>query len=961
MRKSGWSSGAVGAILLMTTAASVCAVGPQRPFPPIGLKPVETSFEVSGRFTAQRRPRVTVLHFQDTNTEAEHAHYGSSVEAMLVTFLKRKSQFVVVERQRLKDVLEEKQRIQRGQIHLNPDDPTSRELLEKIDVFILGSVTLLDVEDDVKVAGKSVVSAAGGEAGSGSLDDSQTAEEVRPEIRGPRIEVDAKLLSRFDGRIVAAAQRRGPVACLRSIVERLGIALEQDFLRPYYGRLRVKLTEPEYARFILTPILLDSALDEEKPPVERATTVRIGAEQDNVQSWTTDPTTYTIENLLSGWYTMRLERSGYNEIKSDPARWEARDRFGKIELYDRVTETPFAKVSPELRRFVVHVDPLGSDLINGDTLDFVFHKNGGSLAPRIRRQYVDADFTHSPQRIMLVGKKLDINEMEGPAEYAEDSKCDLFQEEKPVPPHYGKTYVASGQTFDFDSFKGGKLVIEDYQGEVIPTGVYRMALWEPYFETEKFDVRVYPQDNKKVAQTVLNRSTEHLVLGVTGPRPASRMALEGRDTHQRVALPLDFSGDKEQPKLPVDVYSASTNISGLDGWRQNADLLPAVASPALTDVMNTKEELRLIYEPEELPAELKRLESEKEKKKSAPPAEPHRLTVKTRFGVAGHLDVFSKTPDPLAADYYLDKDVLEILDLLIYGHEAPPEEPPGFWKTLFGGRRSAARKGLHTLPAAGFVPPSPPPKVEQAAAWPQVAAELLARSDGPSFFVESGPVASSSPNGDKTERRVSYPRDPDKLRELLAHRLEMIDLLVLSGQDMAELRRSPEVSAIIQRYIAAGGSLFAFVDQAGDYGDAVGASLSVELPRRRTRRFEVAQGAVSGIVPKLDKKRLKVKSKRALPELADDSSGSWRVIANSQRRKGPRIIERGSRTEGGYVALWLDNPESFRGPLGGTVAKVEETRARLEEHVWEWAHFLMYRRFDQTGEQRRRAEAEITR
>src|SRR4051794_36372431 len=83
----------------------------------------EPSFSVTGRYTAQRKPRITVYDFQDTNSEAQSKKYGSSVQAMLVTFLKRKSQFVVVERQKLGDVLAEWQRNQRGQTNLQSSDP----------------------------------------------------------------------------------------------------------------------------------------------------------------------------------------------------------------------------------------------------------------------------------------------------------------------------------------------------------------------------------------------------------------------------------------------------------------------------------------------------------------------------------------------------------------------------------------------------------------------------------------------------------------------------------------------------------------------------------------------------------------------------------------------------------------------------------------------------------------------
>jgi len=158
-----------------------------------------------------------------------------------------------------------------------------------------------------------------------------------------------------------------------------------------------------------------------------------------------------------------------------------------------------------------------------------------------------------------------------------------------------------------------------------------------------------------------------------------------------------------------------------------------------------------------------------------------------------------------------------------------------------------------------------------------------------------------------------------------------LDLLLLDAHDMAQLRRSPEVAAIVEQYVAAGGALFAFVAEAGDYREIVGAPLVIEAASKPTDRFNLAPGEVTGVVPRFDKKKVDVKSKRTLPELSKLSSrGPWRVIAFTQGQKGPRIIERDGRREGGYVVLWLDDSASFRGRQGGTVPKVEETRRNLE-------------------------------
>lgn len=926
---------AAGLILLLVVGlVRAQEIGPPPPITlPPALSPVipapteeEARFEVSGRYTAQRRPRVTVFDFENTNSMAQEARYGSSVEAMLVTFLKRKSQFVVVERQKLGTLNEERDRIDKGMIAIEPGDMAARQLLEKIDAFILGNVTLLNVPTDQNTT-------RGADQQPGGPD----VPKPRVTVQGPRIEVDAKLLSRFDGRIIAAAQRSGPVACLRSIVERLGIALEQEFLRPYYGKLKVDLDDPENVRVFLTPILLDNALDEEKPPVELSSTVTIGNEFDIIETWTTDPTTYTVDNLLSGWYSMRLERPGYEELKADRARWEARSDFGQTEIYDRLTGKPLSNTDPEPRRFVVHVDPLGTEVIDGDALKFVFRKKGGSLAPLVRRQYLDTDFTQAPQRVILMGgREVDLNKLDnGPEEFADDQRCDLFDEKPIVVPNYGRTYISPSEKFDFATFKGGELIIEDYKGEIVPIGQYELALWEPNYQVEKTDVTVRDRDHKKVTRTSLVRETLPVKLDVTGARPANRVILVGRETHYRLELPLDFTEIKEQRGLPADAYVVSTNISGLEAWSQSTRLLPGSSSPPMYYTRSPA------YDPKITNP------SEEGKKLARAP----RLTIKTRFGLGGRLEVFSRPPDPLAADVFIDRDLMKIFNLLLYGsEERPVEERGGLLKAAAQVGRTAVRI-LEETP----VRPAPP------SAEPDPGPAPAASSAPPAQTASGAPPASGDAPEDAAEEEKApppqLPRDPDELRKLLAQHLELMDLLVLDPQDMAQLRRSPEVAAIVQRYVTGGGALFAFVSETGDYGEVVGAPLVIEAVSKPTDRFNLASGEVVGIVPRFDKKKLDVKSKRALPELGKLApNGPWRVVAFTQGRKDPRIVERGKREDGGYVALWFDDPDSFRGRLGGTVPEVEETRLKMEERILLWARFLMYRRYDKAGEQRSLAE-----
>ncbi len=792
----------------------------------------------SEAYTAQRRPRVTVGEFKDANAKSPDAQLASSVESMLETSLKTNSQLLLVERQSLGPLLEELQRRQKGMVDIPAGETASHPLLERVDAYIEGTVTVLDEPSGQDAAGR----AAG---------------KSRSDIASQRVEIDAKLLSIHGGGILGAAQRGGPRSCLRSIVERLGVALERDFLRPYYGKLRLDLSQPENVQIFLTPILADTGRIEERSPVERGSTVTIGSEHDTVESWITDPTTYTIEDLLGGWYLLRLVRPGYEEIKADPARWEVRSRLGTPEVYDRVTKQPLSRLDPELRRFVVHVDPLAIEDIDGDALGFTLRKQGGSLAPRVKRQYLDDDFSRVPQSVLLMGgERLHINGLKEPEMISDSPECDLFDERRPAPPEFVRTHVTSGQTFDLDQFKGGELIIDDYRGEIVPAGQYEIVLWDPNYRYERRTILVRDGDQRKEARVPLTRETVTLTLEATGARPGNKVILKGRETRRPFELPLDFTATKEERSVPVDLYTASTDIPGLNGWRQNIDLL-------LSNFPPPKYYPSSPYSP--------RIDRASEEQRR--PNQDPNLTVKTRLAVAGRLDVLSRLPrDP--AGVFIDHEVPRILDLLLRNQEVS--------------------------------------------------------------------------------------RERDKRCELLARRLKVIDLLVLDPRDMARLRGLPEVAAVIRRFVEEGGALFAFITEAGDYEEAVGAPLVTGVVGHPTDRFNLTPGDVGDVVSRQVKGE-DLPSRRILPELSGSvTKAPWRVIAFTEGRKGPRIVERGEKGSGGYVALWLDDPGSFRGPRGERRPKVEESRARVEERVLAWARYLMYRRYDKGGEQRRRAEVALT-
>ncbi len=667
---------AAGAAFLLTLSAAAWAQ--------------ETGGEKHSRFTAQRRPRVAILEFDNMNAEAAKTGYASSVEAMLVTFLQRKSQIAVVERNKLGGLYEEKRRIQMGQVDVPPGDTAALKLLERVDAYILGSVTLLD---------------------------------------GPRIEIDVKLFSRFDGRVVAAAQRSGPLDCLRPVVERLGIALEREYLSPYLGGLEVRLTVPENVGISLTPIPQDAAPDEERAPADRNSTVNIGDEYDTVEPWITNPTSYTISNLLPGWYSLSLARPGYEDLRTDPRRWEVRRRSDRLDVFDHTTDLPLSETDPEQRRFVVRVETGATGKIDGDALGFSLRKKGGSLAPRVKRKYLDKDYAHMPARAVLMGGLgLDLNPSQRIKKLT-DAKCDLVRE-RPFPfPDYGLTYVAAGQTFDFDAFRGGELIIDDYKGETVPAGRYEMVLWNPYFDKQKIAVVVLDGEQRKEARKSLPRDTLPLKLETTGARLGYQVMLKGRETGHTRVLPLDVPGVKELRGLPVDTYTVSTNVPGLTGWKRTLEHMPGKpVAPRYHTSSPYKPETTNTYEDE--------------------PARRDILIVKTGFVLAGRLELLRRSLNPRKDDLFFDEQVGKLLDKIL----AAPDETP------------------------------------------------------------------------------------DELRELV-RRLEVIDLLVLAPEDMARLRRSPKLAALVRDYVEKRRSPLRVRLRAwglrGDPRSAVGSSGQAGLARSR--------------------------------------------------------------------------------------------------------------------------------
>lgn len=926
---------------------------------------VKNGVGIHERYTAQRRPRVTVLEFNNTNQAAQSARYGASVEAMLVTFLKRKSQLLVVEREQADEVIKaEWNRIQTGEARSLPQEGGNL-VLEKIDAFVLGSVTLLDAPVEPP-----------------SNSDEPSPKSSRLPL-GRRIEIDAKILSRHDGRIIAAVQRRGPVSCLRSIVERLGIALEQEFLRPYYGSLEVRLSFPENVRIHLTPILMDDALDEEKPPFERSATVRIGGRADTIEPWTTDPTSSTVDNILTGWYLLRLERPGYEVPSSHYRRWQTRESFGRLKVYDLVSDQPLENVDPHLARFVVHVDPLAQSKIDADALGFTagaeggFVKKTGSIDPRIKRQYLDTSYGKSQDmRVYLIGDdKLDINSFESPDEFADDPTCDLFDERLPSLAERGETRIGPERDFDIATYQGGKLIIEDYSGEDLPTGTYEMYIWEPHYRFHQMSVSVHEGLEKKPVHANLTRSTSKLLLRNTGKAPRHAVHLVGQETGHRAKMSLHFTMARTWDNLPVDRYVAQTDIEGLLGWREEINLIPGEVAPPVYAPPNPSEEEGRADAGEMAEDALPPFLIETSRALATPPA----LEVKTKLHIGGRLGVLGAPLDPDSV--YVDDLVPWLLDSL----RISEDEDERFGK--LEKRRKRLLKKQRQLSSRDRDTKKEPTR-ERSKADDEKARERLLTSA--LKFVRRHPellrnyVALAETLADidldafdtASESLMLRPRSPEELLKSLVAFLEEhpgvfhkyfedlignLDLLILDDEDLERIRERPAVADLITRYLHSGGAIFAFALEEGWYENLFGESLKISGKAKKTRLFSLAPGEVAIDLDHFaEKKKIRVKSKRPQPHFEKKALGTdWRVVAYTKHRSQPRIVELGDDLLGGYALLWADEPEAFRNRRGGGSSAVARVRASVESRVLDWARFLMYRRYDSQGEKRRQAELAI--
>ena len=887
--------------------------------------PAEAAAFGEPTYTAQRKPRVAVMEFEDTNAVADSARFGPSVSAMLVTYLKRESQLVVVERQELDQILDEWERNQKGQTKLGLSSADA-QLLETIDVILQGNVTVLHSRN------------------------------------GQRIEIDAKLLSRNDGRIITAAQRSGPEMCLRQVVNRLGVALEQNYLRPYYGNLRVSLNDPVNTHFYLTPVLRSDALDEEKPPVELSATVFLHDEYDARRTWVTNPTTLTIEHVLSGWYVLRLDRPGYRGAGIDANRFQVMGSGQRARVVYRTDDGSWIRLDspemdPEIRKFLVRVQPLTTSEIDATALGFQLPKKQGSLmlaaldensrpllGGRVILRSIDLEINPglpdpsamippppppsdsdeaqvrppALEELMETQEELDKifwlvqtfrnsgenqRRKPNPEEAEEGKRCELLRDESPDHRKHSPRKIRTGSSFQVDGFDGGSLAFEDYRGEKVPAGTYEVVIWSPSYVPLQTLVNVSdgtPEGEPRFVHLERKSRTVKL-LGET----ESEIHFAGVSTGHEDSVRLDSDDGFRKVSLPVDHYRVSAEMVGFPDWNEELDLLPEQElPPSLEDFLDS-------------PLGDSSWADEESEEQSLP--------IKDRVWVGGRVGSFLEVPP-----VYYDERIGGILDRIL--------------------SVSNAQRQLTQL------------------------------QGGENDLLE------------------------------LERRLHNIDLLILDENDLSRMRVLPEAAAVVRAFVESGHALMAFITRPGDYRDILGVPLEIPRRSRRPRKMTLRPGKVSGF--RLDE-TIRLGTRRRVPKLKERKhlNSPWRVLGYAKKGKRPCLVESVSPEGGGYVMVWLDSAFARAGLtlqddsgggwgrwlgralLGVDLSESQDRRegnqqgespekkkaldraerskreidqrllllkARVKNRALAWAEYLMYRRLDGDPEVLEKARARIT-
>lgn len=824
-------------------------------------------------FTAQQKPRVAVMKFENTNAEATQQGFGSSVSAMLITFLKRQSQLVVVERQNLDAVLDEWKKRETG-VAATPTevdplspvlDPTQavpvpqpqQQLLASIEAILDGRVTVL----------------------------------------GDSVEIDARLISPEDAHIIAAGHQSGPRTALRETVERLGIELEQGLLRPYYGNLTVTVDQPSNVRVFLTPILSVNASDDERPAVPLDRTLTPQARVVQYEKWVTVPNVANISSLLGGWYSVRLERPGFESVGIDSSRIVLQDSPGQQPRLAQVNGSP---LTPDQQAFVVEITPFETRKWPMDARQVRLTKKGGSVALRVRREFLDSDymdpatltglktFVRAETRERRDGDNvtqlamLEINdrsdlEVGGAADAARVTSGASLQIQARLD-DIARCHPYEPGRVVFDSFNGGRLLVPDYHtlpaaARRLPVGSYRVWAVMPNYTvrtTSVFDVADKVED--RIVQVDLKRMTGSVtVFRSEPPSPGSNIVFEGEETKFRLVVPLDFTNSKRIDNLPVDTYIVTTDLPGFNQWRSTFDL---ISDANITTTLGS--------EPAKAEADLGACAIKEDKL----PAALFAFDLKTQPWLAGRVERMNRFSDPSLS---VRKDFSQMLDTFIAAEET---------------RRPDPRRG----------------------------------NDTQSLLVS----------------RASAVIEEDDQLEYLRWYLRQIDLLYLDDTDMQRLLKLPEAAKLVREYIDGGGAVYCFISQPGDFTSILGAPIALEPRKQFRKEVELRPGDVKQMTLDL---KLEFQLQREFPVMKVDKAGTgpWRVVSYRKKgRKEPAILEKGDVATGGYVLVWLDALDQM--PIH-TVT--DEALSSVEKRALMWAQYLMYRRLGPTSPQRTDAQSKL--
>jgi TolB-like protein len=143
------------------------------------------------------RPNIAVLPFYDANAQAKEVEFGRTVSAMLATAMRSNTNFIVLERSELTQIITE-QSI--GISGLTRDETRSFKTLYDIDVILTGDVSLIN----------------------------------------STLHIDARLIETTSSKIVVALYSTcQDLKRMRAVVEELAMQLEQSYLRQWMGSISI--------------------------------------------------------------------------------------------------------------------------------------------------------------------------------------------------------------------------------------------------------------------------------------------------------------------------------------------------------------------------------------------------------------------------------------------------------------------------------------------------------------------------------------------------------------------------------------------------------------------------------------------------------------------------------------------------------------------------------------------------